>query len=41
MADQKPHEELKVIKIPDILPVMPLFNVVVFPNMMFPLEVFG
>jgi len=41
MADQKPHEELKVIKIPDILPIMPLFNVVVFPNMMFPLEVFG
>ncbi|MCX5846187.1 MAG: endopeptidase La, partial [Deltaproteobacteria bacterium] len=41
MADQKPPEELKVVKIPDILPVMPLFNVVVFPNMMFPLEVFG
>jgi len=41
MADQKPPEELKVIKIPEILPVMPLFNVVVFPNMVFPLEVFG
>jgi ATP-dependent Lon protease len=41
MADQKSPAELKVLTIPDILPVMPLFNVVVFPNMVFPIEVFG
>ena len=41
MADQKPAEDLKILKIPEVLPVMPLFNVVVFPNMVFPLEVFG
>jgi len=34
-------EELKVIKIPDILPILPLFNVLVFPKMMFPMEIFG
>ncbi|MGO9138659.1 MAG: endopeptidase La [Syntrophales bacterium] len=41
MAEEKSTEELKVLKIPDILPLVPLFNVVVFPNMVFPLEVFG
>jgi ATP-dependent Lon protease len=41
MTDQKSPAELKVLTIPDILPVMPLFNVVVFPNMVFPIEVFG
>ncbi|HEX7534305.1 MAG TPA: endopeptidase La [Syntrophales bacterium] len=41
MAEEKSTEELKVLKIPDILSIVPLFNVVVFPNMVFPLEVFG
>ncbi|MGZ3595498.1 MAG: endopeptidase La, partial [Syntrophales bacterium] len=41
MAEEKSTEELKVLKIPEILPLVPLFNVVVFPNMVFPLEVFG
>jgi ATP-dependent Lon protease len=41
MPDQKPPEELKTLNIPDILPIMPLFNIVVFPNMVFPLEVIG
>jgi len=41
MTDQKSPAELKVLTIPDVLPVMPLFNVVVFPNMVFPIEVFG
>jgi len=41
MAEEKATEALKVLKIPEILPIMPLFNVVVFPNMAFPLEVFG
>jgi ATP-dependent Lon protease len=41
MPDQPAPEELKVIKIPDILPILPLFNVLVFPKMMFPMEIFG
>ncbi len=41
MTEQKSPEEMKVARIPEILPVMPLFNMVVFPNMVFPLEVFG
>lgn len=41
MIDQKPPEELKAIKIPDILPIIPIFNSVVFPTMTFPLEVGG
>jgi ATP-dependent Lon protease len=41
MTEQKSSEEMKIARIPEILPIMPLFNTVVFPNMMFPLEVFG
>ena len=41
MAEEKPPEEIKTLNIPDILPIMPLFNIVVFPNMVFPLEVTG
>jgi ATP-dependent Lon protease len=41
MPDQPAPEELKVIKIPEILPILPLFNVLVFPKMMFPMEIFG
>ena len=41
MTEQSALEELKVIKIPDILPILPLFNVLVFPKMMFPLEIIG
>ena len=41
MPDQPAPEELKVIKIPDILPILPLFNLLVFPKMMFPMEIFG
>ncbi|PKN60962.1 MAG: endopeptidase La [Deltaproteobacteria bacterium HGW-Deltaproteobacteria-11] len=41
MPDQPAPEELKIIKIPDILPILPLFNVLVFPKMMFPMEIFG
>jgi ATP-dependent Lon protease len=41
MTEQKLPEELKIAKIPEILSIMPLFNMVVFPNMVFPLEVFG
>jgi len=41
MPDQPAPEELKIIKIPGILPILPLFNVLVFPKMMFPMEIFG
>jgi len=41
MTEQKSPEEMKIARIPEILPIMPLFNTVIFPNMVFPLEVFG
>jgi ATP-dependent Lon protease len=41
MTEQKPIEELNVTKIPEILPVLPLTGVFVFPKMLFPLEVSG
>lgn len=41
MTAQKSPEDMKIAKIPDLLPIMPLFNTVVFPNMVFPIEVFG
>jgi ATP-dependent Lon protease len=41
MQEHPAPEELKIIKIPDILPILPLFNVLVFPKMMFPMEIFG
>ncbi len=40
MADDKvPEEDVKAVKIPEILPIIPLLNTVVFPKMIFPLEV--
>ncbi len=41
MSEQTAPEELKVIKIPEVLPLLPLFNVLLFPKMMFPMEIFG
>jgi ATP-dependent Lon protease len=41
MQEKPVPEELKVVKIPEILPILPLFNVLVFPKMMFPMEIFG
>jgi ATP-dependent Lon protease len=38
---QKPSEELKIARIPEILPVLPLAGAFVFPKMLFPLEVYG
>ena len=34
-------DELKVIQIPEVLPILPLFNMLVFPKMMLPMEVSG
>lgn len=41
MSEQTAPEDLKVIKIPEVLPLLPLFNVLLFPKMMFPMEIFG
>ncbi len=41
MNDQQLSGELKDAKMPKVLPVLSLFNVVVYPHMTFPLEVSG
>ena len=41
MIEQQLSGELKDIKIPDVLPVLSLFDLVVYPHMTFPLEVVG
>jgi ATP-dependent Lon protease len=41
MENSKSPEELKIIQIPDILPVLPLYNIIVFPRMMLPIEIYG
>ena len=41
MTDQQASNDMKIIHIPETLPILPLFNMIVFPKMMLPLEVFG
>jgi ATP-dependent Lon protease len=41
MAKQKPPEALKIVNIPEALPLLPLSGAFVFPKMLFPLEVAG
>ena len=41
MSEQKASEEMKIVSIPEILPVLPLAGAFVFPKMLFPLEVSG
>ncbi|HOJ51776.1 MAG TPA: endopeptidase La [Syntrophales bacterium] len=41
MSDSMTGEDLKVLRVPEVLPILPLFNMIVFPKMMLPLEVFG
>ncbi|MDD5168001.1 MAG: endopeptidase La [Syntrophales bacterium] len=41
MPDSKINDDLKVIQIPEVMPLLPLFNMLVFPKMMLPIEVFG
>ena len=41
MSEQTAPEDLKIIKIPEVLPLLPLFNILLFPKMMFPMEIFG
>ena len=41
MTEQKLFEENKNFSIPEVIPLLPLHNVLVFPKMMIPLEVSG
>ncbi|MCK9274045.1 MAG: endopeptidase La [Syntrophales bacterium] len=41
MNEQQLPGDLKNIKIPDVLPILSLYNAVVFPHMTFPMEVVG
>ncbi|MDI6725727.1 MAG: endopeptidase La [Smithellaceae bacterium] len=41
MPEQRTEDTAKSFNIPQILPIMPLLNMVVFPKMMFPMEVQG
>lgn len=41
MTEQKTAENNKSFSIPEVIPVIPLYNVLVFPKMMIPLEVMG
>ena len=39
MIEQQLPGDLENVKVPDILPVLSLYNTVVFPHMTFPMEV--
>ena len=41
MTEQNLSEENKNFPIPEVIPILPLHNVLVFPKMMIPLEVMG
>lgn len=41
MIEQQLSADLKDIKIPETISILPVFNVVVFPHMTFPMEVMG
>lgn len=41
MPDSVNEEESNVIRVPELLPILPLFNTIVFPKMVLPLEVIG
>ncbi|MCX5850859.1 MAG: endopeptidase La [Deltaproteobacteria bacterium] len=41
MPDQRLPEELRAVKVPKTLPIIPIFNAVAFPTMTFPMEVHG
>lgn len=41
MIEQQLSEDLKDIKVPDVLSILPVWNVVIYPHMTFPMEVVG
>lgn len=41
MTEQKFFEENKIISIPEVIPLLPLHKILIFPKMMIPLEIYG
>ncbi|MBN1663751.1 MAG: endopeptidase La [Deltaproteobacteria bacterium] len=41
MDNQKSPEALNAVQTPDVLPILPLYNIIIFPRMMLPLEISG
>ena len=41
MTEKKTPDELQIVQIPEILPILPLAGAFIFPKMLFPLEVTG
>ena len=41
MTDQKFPNDSKIFPIPEVIPILPLHNALVFPKMIIPLEVSG
>jgi len=41
MTEQKFFEENKSISIPEVIPLLPLHKILIFPKMMIPLEIYG
>ncbi|SEM42877.1 ATP-dependent Lon protease [Syntrophus gentianae] len=41
MPESKIIDELNFVKLPEILPIMPIYHTVAFPKMMFPIEIVG
>jgi ATP-dependent Lon protease len=41
MTEKKAPDELQIVQIPEILPILPLAGAFIFPKMLFPLEVSG
>jgi len=39
MADQNPSKDFDPSKLPDVLPILPLYDTVLFPKMVLPLVV--
>jgi len=41
MTEKNVAEDTKTIIVPEVIPILPLYNVLLFPKMMLPLEVIG
>ena len=41
MPESTINEDSKIFKLPEILPIMPIFHTVAFPKMMFPMDIVG
>ncbi|MCX7816797.1 MAG: endopeptidase La [Syntrophales bacterium] len=41
MINPRTSDDIRTIQIPEIIPILPMFNILVFPKMLMPMEVFG